>query len=73
MKGLIISMFDYELLDAELLADIVSVSKATLLKWEKTGKLPPPRKPASRNSRYIPLFNILPYVDTRCGCIRIPI
>lgn len=41
MKGLIISMFDYELLDAELLADIVSVSKATLLKWEKTGKLQP--------------------------------
>jgi DNA (cytosine-5)-methyltransferase 1 len=36
-----ISMFDYELLDAELLADIVSVSKATLLKWEKSGKLQP--------------------------------
>lgn len=36
-----ISIFDYELLDAELLADIVSVSKATLLKWEKTGKLLP--------------------------------
>lgn len=30
-----------ELIDAELLADIVSVSKATLLKWEKTGKITP--------------------------------
>ena len=29
------------LIDAELLADIVSVSKATLLKWEKTGKITP--------------------------------
>jgi len=41
MRDLMISMFDYELLDAELLADIVSVSKATLLKWEKSGKLQP--------------------------------
>ncbi len=30
-----------ELVDAELLADIVSVSKATLLKWEKSGKVTP--------------------------------
>lgn len=30
-----------ELIDAELLADIVSVSKATLLKWEKTGRITP--------------------------------
>jgi len=29
------------LIDAELLADIVSVSKSTLLKWEKSGKLKP--------------------------------
>lgn len=29
------------LIDAELLADIVSVSKATLLKWEKSGKIKP--------------------------------
>ncbi len=34
-------MFDTELISAELLADIVSVSKATLLKWEKSGRLVP--------------------------------
>ena len=29
------------LIDAELLADIVSISKSTLLKWEKSGKINP--------------------------------
>jgi DNA (cytosine-5)-methyltransferase 1 len=41
MGALMISMCNNGLLDAELLADIVSVSKATLLKWEQSGKLPP--------------------------------
>ena len=30
-----------DLIDSELLADIVSVSKATLIKWEKNGKITP--------------------------------
>jgi len=39
MKDLMNSMFDQEFISAELLADIVSVSKSTLNKWEKNGRL----------------------------------
>jgi DNA (cytosine-5)-methyltransferase 1 len=34
-------IFDELTIDSELLADIVSISKATLLKWEKSGKVTP--------------------------------
>jgi site-specific DNA-cytosine methylase len=33
------STFDTETIAAELVADIISVSKATLINWEKSGKL----------------------------------
>jgi DNA (cytosine-5)-methyltransferase 1 len=40
MRVLMISISE-NAIDAELLADIISVSKSTLLKWEKSGKLKP--------------------------------
>ncbi len=39
MKDSTTSIFDQDTISAELLADILSVSKATLLKWERSGKL----------------------------------
>lgn len=41
MKGLIISMFKDYKVSSSLLADILSVSKATVSKWEKNGKITP--------------------------------
>lgn len=52
MKDLIISMFDTDLISAEVLADMVSVSKATLLKWEKSGKLIPFQNPITNKKEY---------------------
>jgi len=45
-------MFDSDLISAELLADIVSVSKATLLKWEKSGRLIPFQNPITNKKEY---------------------
>jgi DNA (cytosine-5)-methyltransferase 1 len=39
MRGLTTSMFETDTISAAILADIVSVSKATLSKWEKNGKI----------------------------------
>jgi DNA (cytosine-5)-methyltransferase 1 len=52
MKDSTISMFDSDLISAELLADIVSVSKATLLKWEKSGRLIPFQNPITNKKEY---------------------
>jgi len=52
MKDLMISMFDADLISAGLLADIVSVSKATLLKWEKSGRLVPFQNPITNKKEY---------------------
>jgi DNA (cytosine-5)-methyltransferase 1 len=52
MKDLMISMFDSDSISAELLADIVSVSKATLLKWEKSGRLIPFQNPITNKKEY---------------------
>lgn len=40
MKVLMNSMFNHQI-DADLLADILSVSKATISQWEKSGKIKP--------------------------------
>ncbi|MDX1977490.1 MAG: DNA (cytosine-5-)-methyltransferase [Pseudanabaenaceae cyanobacterium bins.68] len=45
-------MFDPDLISAELLADIISVSKATLLKWEKSGRLIPVQNPITNKKEY---------------------
>ncbi|APB34684.1 C-5 cytosine-specific DNA methylase [Gloeomargarita lithophora Alchichica-D10] len=47
-----ISMFDSDVVSAELLADIVSVSKATLLKWEKSGRLIPSQNSITHRKEY---------------------
>jgi DNA (cytosine-5)-methyltransferase 1 len=46
------SMLNTELISAELLADIVSVSKATLVKWEKNGKLVPVQNSITNQKSY---------------------
>lgn len=45
-------MFNQEFISAELLADIVSVSKSTLLKWEKNGRLVPIIDPNTKKKSY---------------------
>ncbi len=45
-------MFDPETVSASLLADIVSVSKATLLKWEQSGKITPVQNPITHRKEY---------------------
>jgi DNA (cytosine-5)-methyltransferase 1 len=52
MKDLTILMFDGMTIPTGLLADIVSVSKATLLKWEKSGKLIPAQNPITNKKEY---------------------
>ncbi|NCJ06445.1 DNA (cytosine-5-)-methyltransferase [Synechococcales cyanobacterium C] len=47
-----ISIFDSDLISAELVADIISVSKATLLKWEKGGRLIPFQNPITNKKEY---------------------
>ena len=45
-------MFDKACISAELLADIMSVSKATLEKWERNGKLTPLINPTTLKKEY---------------------
>jgi DNA (cytosine-5)-methyltransferase 1 len=45
-------MFETESISAELLADIISVSKATLLRWEKSGKLTPVQNAITSKKEY---------------------
>lgn len=52
MKGLKALTYNNEVISAELLADIVSVSKATLLKWEKQGKLIATENPITKRKEY---------------------
>lgn len=51
MKDLMTSTF--KTIDAELLADIVSVSKSTLLKWENNGKINPINCEITGKKKYI--------------------
>ena len=46
------SMFSQDAISAELLADIVSVSKTTLLKWEKNGRLTSTQNPITNKKEY---------------------
>jgi DNA (cytosine-5)-methyltransferase 1 len=52
MRDLMISMSDLETVSAELLADIVSVSKSTLSKWEKNGKIVSIQNPITNKKEY---------------------
>jgi len=47
-----ISTFSEETISAELLADIVSVSKATLSKWERNGKITSFQNPVTSKKEY---------------------
>ena len=47
-----ISISDLETISAELLADIVSVSKSTLSKWEKNGKIASIQNPITNKKEY---------------------
>jgi DNA (cytosine-5)-methyltransferase 1 len=46
------SMYDSETISAELLADIVSVSKSTLAKWEENGKIVSTHNPVTSRKEY---------------------
>lgn len=52
MKGSKISMFKQANIPAELVADITSVSKATLEKWERSGKLTPLFNATTKRKEY---------------------
>ena len=52
MRDLMISISDLETISAELLADIVSVSKSTLSKWEKNGKIASIQNPITNKKEY---------------------
>ncbi|MEN9216728.1 MAG: DNA (cytosine-5-)-methyltransferase [Gloeomargarita sp. HHBFW_bins_162] len=64
MKDSTTSMFNPELISAELLADIVSVSKSTLLKWEKNGRLQPILDPVNQKKFY-PIFQLRQFAEIR--------
>ncbi len=57
-------MFDVDLISPELLADIVSVSKATLSKWEKSGRLIPVQNPITNKKEY-QTSQLLQFEDVR--------
>jgi DNA (cytosine-5)-methyltransferase 1 len=52
MKDLIHLHYSQTVITAELLADILSISKATLLKWEKNGKLIPIQNSITHKKEY---------------------
>ncbi|WP_425217989.1 DNA (cytosine-5-)-methyltransferase [Tumidithrix helvetica] len=52
MKDLMTLIFNRKTISAQLLADIVSVSKATLLNWERTGKLTSVQNPITNAKEY---------------------
>jgi DNA (cytosine-5)-methyltransferase 1 len=64
MRDSIISMFKMGTISAEILADIVSVSKSTLSKWERNGKIASVHNPITNKKEY-KMSDLLQFEEVR--------